>query len=98
GDPFVAPGEEREPSLDAVVSGGESEPETKGDVAAAIGESMQGGTTPVPRDRRPHRRRGRRGGRRGREGRGSPEQSDPNDGGSPGGAAPGGDPPRNSGD
>ncbi|NUQ19612.1 MAG: hypothetical protein HOQ09_01495, partial [Gemmatimonadaceae bacterium] len=36
GDPFVAPGEEREPSLDAVVSGGESEPETEGDVAAAI--------------------------------------------------------------
>ncbi len=71
GDPFVAPHEDVEPGpdLDAAVSGAETEPETEGELAIAAGESIQGGTTPVPRDRRPHRRRGRRGGRRGRDGR-----------------------------
>ena len=71
GDPFVTPHEEPDPGpdLDAAVSGAETEPETEGELAIAAGESVQGGTTPVPRDRRPHRRRGRRGGRRGREGR-----------------------------
>ncbi|HEX8849500.1 MAG TPA: regulatory iron-sulfur-containing complex subunit RicT [Gemmatimonadaceae bacterium] len=97
GDPFVAPAEEREPTLDAAVSGAELEPETEGDVAAATGESVQGGTTPMPRDRRPHRRRGRRGGRRGREGRGGPDQG-PHDGGSPNGDASGDRPPGKSGD
>ena len=68
GDPFVLPEEHHETSsLDAAVSGGIVMPETEGDVAAATGESVQGGETPVQRDRRPHRRRGRRGGRRGRE-------------------------------
>ena len=68
GDPFVVADEEAEPRLDAAVSGAEIAPETEGDVAAAIGDSVQGGATPVTRDRRPHRRRGRRGGRRGRPG------------------------------
>ena len=93
GDPFVVPAEERErssePALDAAVSGAEIEPETEGDVAAAIGESIQGGATPVPRDRRPHRRRGRRGGRRGRDGRG-PGDSETGGGAPPAGPAPGG--------
>ena len=66
GDPFVVPNEENEPNLDLAVSGAAVDPETEGDVAAATGESIQGGTTPVARDRRPHRRRGRRGGRRAR--------------------------------
>ena len=76
GDPFIVPNEESEPNLDLAVSGAEIEPETEGDLAAAIGESVQGGTTPVARDRRPHRRRGRRGGRRGRPGG---EGSEPGD-------------------
>jgi hypothetical protein len=76
GDPFIVPNEESEPNLDLAVSGAEIEPETEGDLAAAIGESVQGGTTPVTRDRRPHRRRGRRGGRRGRPGS---EGSEPGD-------------------
>ncbi|MFL5563062.1 MAG: stage 0 sporulation family protein [Gemmatimonadaceae bacterium] len=70
GDPFVVPEEQREPTFDAAVSGADIQPETEGDVAAAMGESVQGGDTPVQRDRRPHRRRGRRGGRRGHDGRG----------------------------
>jgi cell fate regulator YaaT (PSP1 superfamily) len=70
GDPFVVPEEQREPSLDAAVSGGNISPATEGEIAAALGESVHGGDTPVQRDRRPHRRRGRRGGRRGRENRG----------------------------
>lgn len=79
GDPFVAPHEEADPGpdLDAAVSGAETEPETEGELAIAAGESVQGGTTPVPRDRRPHRRRGRRGGRRGREGRRDTEGGGP---------------------
>jgi cell fate regulator YaaT (PSP1 superfamily) len=86
GDPFIVPEEQREPTLDAAVSGGDVEPETEGDVAAAMGESVQGGDTPVQRDRRPHRRRGRRGGRRGRDGRGPGDADggslDSSDGGS----------------
>ena len=73
GDPFVVAEEQRDSSLDAAVSGADVHPETEGDVAVAIGESIQGGDTPVQRDRRPHRRRGRRGGRRGRETRGPGE-------------------------
>ncbi|HEX2779872.1 MAG TPA: regulatory iron-sulfur-containing complex subunit RicT [Gemmatimonadaceae bacterium] len=95
GDPFVVPAEEREPSLDAAVSGAELDPETEGDVAAAIGDSIQGGSTPVPRDRRPHRRRGRRGGRRGRDGRGA---GDSGSGGAPQGGTPDGGGPPQSGD
>lgn len=83
GDPFVVPEEQHEATLDAAVSGGDIDPETEGDVAVAMGESVQGGDTPVQRDRRPHRRRGRRGGRRGRESRG------PGDGGSPDGGSDG---------
>ncbi|HWE42689.1 MAG TPA: regulatory iron-sulfur-containing complex subunit RicT [Gemmatimonadaceae bacterium] len=81
GDPFVVPAEQHDVALDAAVSGADIRPETEGDVAVAMGESVQGGDTPVQRDRRPHRRRGRRGGRRGRETRG------PDDGGSPKGGA-----------
>jgi hypothetical protein len=79
GDPFVVPEEQHDVTLDAAVSGADIRPETEGDVAVAMGESVQGGDTPVQRDRRPHRRRGRRGGRRGRETRG------PGDGSSDGG-------------
>ena len=89
GDPFVVPEEQHDASLDAAVSGVEAKPETEGDVAVAIGESIQGGDTPVQRDRRPHRRRGRRGGRRGREPRGSGEGA--TDSGEPDSGAPGGD-------
>jgi cell fate regulator YaaT (PSP1 superfamily) len=81
GDPFVVPAEQHDVTLDAAVSGADIRPETEGDVAAAMGESVQGGDTPVQRDRRPHRRRGRRGGRRGRETRG-PEDGGSSDGGS----------------
>src|SRR6476469_922206 len=81
GDPFVVPEEQRDPTLDAAVSGADIRPATEGDVAVAMGESVQGGDTPVQRDRRPHRRRGRRGGRRGRETRG-PGDGGPQDGGS----------------
>ena len=81
GDPFVVPEEQHEASLDVAVSGADVHPATEGDVAVAIGESVQGGDTPVQRDRRPHRRRGRRGGRRGRESRGSSD-GDADSGGS----------------
>ena len=81
GDPFVVPAEQHDVALDAAVSGADISPETEGDVAVAMGESVQGGDTPVQRDRRPHRRRGRRGGRRGRETRG-PEDGGSSDGGS----------------
>ena len=85
GDPFVVPNEETEPKLDLAVSGAAVDPETEGDVAAATGESVQGGVTPVARDRRPHRRRGRRGGRRGRpDGDGGESAGDaPSDSGTP---------------
>jgi cell fate regulator YaaT (PSP1 superfamily) len=85
GDPFVVPNEETEPNLDLAVSGAAVDPETEGDVAAATGESVQGGVTPVARDRRPHRRRGRRGGRRGRpDGDGGESAGDaPSDSGTP---------------
>jgi len=86
GDPFVVPEEQREVALDAAVSGADIKPETEGDVAVAMGESVQGGDTPVQRDRRPHRRRGRRGGRRGRETRG-PGDNGPDDRGSPDGSS-----------
>jgi cell fate regulator YaaT (PSP1 superfamily) len=81
GDPFVVPEEQHDLTLDAAVSGADIDPETEGDVAVAMGESVQGGDTPVQRDRRPHRRRGRRGGRRGRESRG-PGDSGSSDSGS----------------
>ncbi|NUQ94192.1 MAG: hypothetical protein HOQ26_14935 [Gemmatimonadaceae bacterium] len=97
GDPFVVPTEERESPLDAAVSGGELAPETEGDVAAAISESVQGGATPVARDRRPHRRRGRRGGRRGRDARGGSDQG-PADGSSSGSDSEGGSSPDETGD
>ena len=80
GDPFVVPEEQRDATLDAAVSGADIKPETEGDVAVAMGESVQGGDTPVQRDRRPHRRRGRRGGRRGRENRGPDDDGSTNDG------------------
>jgi len=86
GDPFVVPEEQRDVALDAAVSGADIKPETEGDIAAAMGESVQGGDTPVQRDRRPHRRRGRRGGRRGRETRG-PGESAPGEGGASDGAS-----------
>ena len=86
GDPFVVPEEQRDVILDAAVSGADIKPATEGDVAVAMGESVQGGDTPVQRDRRPHRRRGRRGGRRGREtrgpGDGTTDDQSPSDGGS----------------
>jgi cell fate regulator YaaT (PSP1 superfamily) len=80
GDPFIVPEEQHEVALDAAVSGADIRPETEGDVAVAMGESVQGGDTPVQRDRRPHRRRGRRGGRRGRETRGPGDGASPDDG------------------
>jgi cell fate regulator YaaT (PSP1 superfamily) len=89
GDPFVVPEEQRDASLDAAVSGADIKPETEGDVAVAMGESIQGGDTPVQRDRRPHRRRGRRGGRRGRETR--EPGDDAADGGSSDSGPPGDD-------
>ena len=93
GDPFIVPEEQHDASLDAAISGVEVKPETEGDVAVATGESIQGGDTPVQRDRRPHRRRGRRGGRRGRETRNG-EEGGP-DGGmdGPSGGDAGGPPP-----
>jgi cell fate regulator YaaT (PSP1 superfamily) len=85
GDPFIVPDEQHDTTLDAAISGAEIQPETEGDVAVASGESIQGGDTPVQRDRRPHRRRGRRGGRRGREprsGDGAADSGDPEGGAS----------------
>ena len=87
GDPFVVPEEQRDVTLDAAVSGADIQPETEGDVAVAMGESVQGGDTPVQRDRRPHRRRGRRGGRRGRETRGPSDDASPDDSSSGNGSA-----------
>jgi hypothetical protein len=86
GDPFVVPEEQRAPTLDAAVSGGDIQPATEGEIAVALGESVQGGDTPVQRDRRPHRRRGRRGGRRGRENR-APGDADDNGSDSSGGSS-----------
>jgi cell fate regulator YaaT (PSP1 superfamily) len=86
GDPFVVPEEQREPTLDAAVSGGDIKPATEGEIAVALGESVQGGDTPVQRDRRPHRRRGRRGGRRGRENR-APGDADDSSSESPDGSS-----------